>query len=228
MPGPLVIEASTDRLALCGGALLAGASGLLPPPSLAEPGSAYEFSLPQYDEQVALAERYRGKVTVFNVAYPGLRTLLEKYGPDGFDVVAAPCNQFGGQAPLSDEEEREVAYRKFGVRTFQIYDHIQVNGPDAHPLYKFLKAALPNDAPGSQRPLPGMPPGEITWNYTKFLVGRDGAPLARYKPGFDPLDFEADVRLALAGLQPRPSNCLLHPGAKGCSVAKLLREAGKG
>ena len=66
-------------------------------------------------------------------------------------------------------------------------------GPDAHPLYKFLKAALPDDAPGAPSPRPrGAEAGAIAWNYTKFLIGRDGAPLARYKPGFDPLEFEGD------------------------------------
>lgn len=178
-------------------------------------------------------------------------------------------------------------------------------GPDAHPLYKFLKAALPDDAPGAPSPRPrGAEAGAIAWNYTKFLIGRDGAPLARYKPGFDPLEFEGDgaaaggafvvvnargggggrgagacalavgravvwgsrvsacamrpsssaallartllsfsfrsctihtthpaptttVRLALAGLPPRRGECLMHPGRAGCSVDKLLREAGK-
>lgn len=156
-----------------------------------------------------------------------MRTLLEKYRRDGFELAAAPCDQFGGQAPGTDEEERAAAFRKFGTEEFDVYDHILVNGPDAHPLYKLLKAALPSDAPGSQRPYPGAEPGAITWNYTKFLIGRDGQPLARYKPGFDPLEFEGDVQLALAGLPPRREECLMHPGRTGCSVNKLLRDAGK-
>ncbi|KIY93945.1 hypothetical protein MNEG_14016 [Monoraphidium neglectum] len=102
-------------LALGGAAVLS--SGLVVPAaaplaaSAAQPSNgAYAFNLPQ------------------NLNYPGLRTLLEKYRPDGFEVAAVSCNQFGGQAPGTDEEEREAAYRKFGTRDFEVYDHILVNG----------------------------------------------------------------------------------------------------
>jgi hypothetical protein len=75
---------------------------------------------------------------------------------------------------------------------------------------------------------PSLPPSKPTAAASRakqFLVGRDGRPLQRYKPGFDPLDFEGDVRLALAGLPPRREECLMHPGRTGCGVDKLLREA---
>ncbi len=97
-------------------------------------------------------------------------------------------NQFGGQAPGSDAEEREAAYAKVGVRTFPVLDHVEVNGAGAVPLYRALKAALPGDG----RPTPFNERGAVAWNYTFFLVGRDGAPAARYEPGADPLDFEGD------------------------------------
>lgn len=119
--------------------------------------------------------------------YPGLRYLWNKYHDQGFTVLAFPCNQFGGQAPGSSDEEREYAYYKFGFE-FPVFDKINVNGPSAHPLYQFLKKKQP---------------GDIEWNYVKFLVDRNGVPLRRYKPVFDPLNFEKDVVAALEG-EPLP------------------------
>lgn len=70
----------------------------------------------------------------------------------------------------------------------------------------------------SSGPRPPGEPGRIEWNYTKFLVGRDGTARKRFKPGFDPSDFEADVRLLLAGRDPQPPECIAHPGRKVCKV----------
>lgn len=137
-----------------------------------------------------------------NSNYPALRTLVEKYGGDGFNLIAFPCNQFGGQAPGSDDEERQAAFTKFGFE-FDVFDKIEVNGPGTHPLYKFLKQQQPVDTPGKSLFsadvfIPGgsgEEVGAITWNYTKFLVDRKGQAIRRYKPTF--VDFEADVRKAL-------------------------------
>lgn len=152
--------------------------------------------------------------------YPGLRTLYEKYKADGFTLCAFPCNQFGGQAPGSSEEERAWAFKKFGF-DFDVFDKIDVNGPKAHPLYQFLRSRQPASAP-SDRPRPN---GELEWNYVKFLVDRNGQPLRRYQPAFDPMNFENDVRLALAGKPPLPNECFTHPGRKVCKVDRLLEEA---
>jgi glutathione peroxidase len=121
-----------------------------------------------------------------------LRMLYDKYHADGFELIAFPANQFGGQAPGSSEEERAWAIKKFGFE-FPVFDKIGVldkpsplwDTQEESPVYKFMKAALP---------------GEIPWNYTKFLIGRDGVPLRRYSPA-DPLDqgMEDDVKAALAG-----------------------------
>lgn len=92
--------------------------------------------------------------------YPGLRYLLEKYGDQGFAVLACPCNQFGGQAPGSDEEERQAALRKFGIE-FPVADKLLVNGPDTHPLYRILKAAQPVSLPASQLAPPGFGKEEV-------------------------------------------------------------------
>ncbi|GIL80276.1 hypothetical protein Vretimale_17451 [Volvox reticuliferus] len=98
---------------------------------------------------------------------------------------------------------------------FDVYDKIDVNGPDAHPLYKFLKARQPVSTPSDVRTRPN---GDIEWNYAKFLVDREGNPVKRYKPSFDPVNMEADVRLVLAGRPPQPAECVLHPGRKVCKV----------
>ena len=154
--------------------------------------------------------------------YPGLRQLLERYGEFGFNVAAFPCNQFGGQAPLSSEEEREFAYKKFGVRSFPIFDKIEVNGPGAHPAYKFLKAEQPVSLP-TYIPGPAGGKGELEWNYVKFLIDRSGRAVRRYTSTFDPLKFERDVQLCLAGRELDPTQCLKVPGASECLQGDLPR-----
>jgi len=101
-----------------------------------------------------------------------------------------------------------------------VYDKILVNGPDAHPLYKYLKGAQPTALPGSQATRPRN--GEVAWNYEKFIVDRSGAAVKRYKSAFDPAEFEGDVRLLLAGKAPLAEECIMHPGRKGCKVERLL------
>lgn len=150
--------------------------------------------------------------------YPGLRALYDRYHDQGFNILAFPCNQFGGQAPGTSDEERKWAYYKFGFE-FPVFDKIDVNGPGAHPLYKYLRAQQPVSMPGD--PKRGGS-GAIEWNYTKFIISRDGQPLKRYKPAFDPLEFEDDVRLMLAGKQPLPAECIMHPGRKVCKVEQYL------
>ena len=152
--------------------------------------------------------------------YPGLRKLLEVYGKYGFEVIGFPCNQFGGQAPGTSEEERAYAYRKFGIDTFPIMDKVDVNGKSASPAYQFLRAQQPQSTPATGR---GSKTGNVEWNYTKFLVDRDGQAVKRYNPSFDPLDFEVDLRLVLAGAEPIPAECVLHPGRIVCQPEVLGR-----
>lgn len=147
--------------------------------------------------------------------YPALRALYEKYSSKGFNLIAFPCNQFGGQAPGSSQEEREYAYKKFGFE-FPVMDKIDVNGKNTHPVYKILKEGQPQDLPNDFM-VPGEK-GKITWNYTKFLVDRNGHPAARFGPSFDPLKFEGYVKSLLAGKGPLPKECIAHPGRKVCKV----------
>ena len=138
--------------------------------------------------------------------------------------MTVSCNQFGGQAPGSDEEERQAAYNKFGTSNFPVLDHMLVNGADAHPLYKYMKTVQPVSLPSSQAPARGLgqEEGVLEWNYVKFLIDRRGVPVKRFKPAFDPLEFEGDVRLLLAGKDVLPGECITHPGRKVCNVEKIL------
>jgi len=118
-------------------------------------------------------------------------------------LIGFPCNQFGGQAPKSSDGEREAAFSKFGFE-FPIMDKIEVNGPNAHPLYLYLKEATKT--------------GDLEWNYVKFLVGRDGIPRKRFNSLYNPIDFEGDVRALLAGKEALPQECKQHPGRKVCKT----------
>jgi glutathione peroxidase len=103
--------------------------------------------------------------------YSGLEELHERYADRGFSVVGFPCNQFGGQEPGSAEEIAEFCSTTYGV-TFPMFEKIEVNGPDRHPIYDELTATA--DADGNA--------GDIQWNFEKFLVGPDGAVIARFRP----------------------------------------------
>eukprot|EP00793_Prasinoderma_coloniale_P005015 PRCOL_00000776-RA len=169
-----------------------------------------------FGEQVSLS-KYEGDVLVVvnNVNFPSLRYFYEEYGEQGFNVLAFPCNQFGFQSPGSSEDERLYTLRKFGLETLPVFDKVEVNGRGACDVYRFLKQQQPNAAPLSSVQRGGN--ANISWNFEKFLVGRDGVPLARYKPSLDPRAFEADLRLALAGKPARPAECLSHPGRIVCT-----------
>ena len=103
--------------------------------------------------------------------YAGLETLHERFADRGFSVVGFPCNQFGGQEPGSAEEIAEFCSTTYGV-SFPMFEKIEVNGTDRHPIYTELTATA--DAEGQA--------GDIQWNFEKFLVGPDGAVIARFRP----------------------------------------------
>ena len=114
--------------------------------------------------------------------YAGLRTLHERYGGRGFNVLAFPCNQFGGQEPGTNEEVLEFARSEYGVE-FPIFATIEVNGADESPVYSFLKAGKPDEG-GNE---------DIAWNFTKFLVGRDGQVIRRFGPQVTPEEIASVV-----------------------------------
>jgi glutathione peroxidase len=111
--------------------------------------------------------------------YAGLQRLHDQYRERGFAVVGFPCNQFGGQEPGTPEEIGEFCGTNYGV-SFPIFEKIEVNGPGRHPIYTEL-TAVP-DASGEA--------GDIQWNFEKFLVGPDGAVIARFRPLTEPEDPE--------------------------------------
>lgn len=155
-----------------------------------------------------------------NVNYPGLRTLYDKYNAKGFNLIAFPCNQFGGQAPGTSQEEREYAIKKFGFE-FDVFDKIDVNGSSTHPLYRYMRSVQPTSLPRTAATVGEK--GAIEWNYVKFLVNRDGVPMRRYRSIFDPLQFEGDVRLLLAKKDfLLPEDCLLESDSQKCNVDKYL------
>lgn len=121
--------------------------------------------------------------------YAGLEALYEKYRDRGFTVLAFPCNQFGGQEPGTMEEILTFCSTRYNV-SFPVFNKIEVNGPNRAPLYEKLTQAIP--------------PENIAWNFEKFLVGRDGRVIARFKPRTSP-DAEELVQAIEAALAaPRP------------------------
>src|SRR5580698_7628623 len=129
---------------------------------------------------------YKGKTLLLvNVAskcgltpqYEGLERLQKKYADRGFSVIGFPCNQFGGQEPGTAEEIEQFCSTTYGV-TFPMFEKIEVNGPGRHPIYDEL-TAVP-DASGEA--------GDIQWNFEKFLLGRDGSVVARFRPRTVPDD----------------------------------------
>jgi glutathione peroxidase len=136
-------------------------------------------------ESVNLAEKYQGKVVLLvNVAsrcgytrqYKPLQELFEKYADQGLVVVGVPCNQFGGQEPGSESDIATFCEKNYGV-TFDMLSKVDVNGPGACDLYSHLTEESPF-------------PGEVGWNFEKFLVSRDGQVVGRFKSGIEPLSDE--------------------------------------
>ena len=150
----------------------------------------YDTQVTTIDGQIITLERYRGKLLlVVNVAsqcgltpqYRGLEALYRSH-KDDLEVLAFPCNQFGAQEPGTESEIRDFCSSRYDV-TFPVFAKIEVNGPGTHPLYRYLKSAkkgfLGREA--------------IAWNFTKFLVSRNGEVLRRYGPRRQPEDIEKDL-----------------------------------
>jgi glutathione peroxidase len=176
--------------------------------------TAYDFAGTDADgNQVPLAG-YEGKVLlIVNVAskcgltpqYEGLESLYRDYKDQGLEILGFPCNQFMEQEPGSNEEIQEFCTSTYGV-TFPVFAKIEVNGTDADPLYQYLRAEAPGDfgpqyhgfydAISKIRP-EAEGTDEIKWNFTKFLVGRDGKVITRFEPPVAPADIKADIETCL-------------------------------
>jgi glutathione peroxidase len=144
-----------------------------------------EQDLSAYAGQVVLVVNTASRCG-FTPQYQGLQQLYADLSPDGFTVLGFPCDQFGHQEPGDEAEISDFCERGFGV-SFPMFAKVRVNGSGAHPLFRWLRSQAG-----------GVLGGRIMWNFTKFLVGRDGRVLARYAPTTPPERIRADVVRALA------------------------------
>ena len=158
--------------------------------------TAYDFTATDIDGQSRSLDEYRGNVLlIVNVAsqcgftpqYTGLEKLWRDYGSQGLVVLGFPCDQFGHQEPGDEAEIKNFCSLNYDV-TFPMFAKIDVNGDNAHPLWKWLK-----DEKGGFLGIDA-----IKWNFSKFLVGRDGKVLKRYAPTEEPKALATDVEAALA------------------------------
>ena len=156
----------------------------------------YDFEAQSIDGKPVALEQFRGRpMLIVNTAsacgftpqFGGLEQLHQTYGARGLVVLGFPCNQFGSQDPGSNEDIATFCQRNFGV-SFPMMSKIDVNGPEAHPLYQWLAA----EAPGL------LGSKAIKWNFTKFLVGKDGQVIKRYAPQDAPASLAKDIAAALA------------------------------
>jgi glutathione peroxidase len=142
--------------------------------------------LSEYAGQVVLVVN-TASACGFTPQYAGLEELYTELRDEGFVVLGFPCNQFGAQESGTESEIAEFCQVNYGV-TFPMFAKVDVNGDDAHPLFTWLKSEKK-----------GLLGGKIKWNFTKFLIGRDGQVLGRYAPNTEPKAIADDIRAALAG-----------------------------
>lgn len=154
----------------------------------------YDFKANSLDGKEISMKSYKGKVVLvvntaskcgFTPQFEGLEALYKKYKDKGFVILGFPCNQFAHQDPGTNAEIGEFCTKNYGV-TFPMFAKIDVNGSNAHPLYKYLKSTLH-----------GTLTDTIKWNFTKFLIGKDGKPIKRFAPNVKPADLEEDIVAAL-------------------------------
>lgn len=143
-------------------------------------------SLDVYRGQVVLAVNTASKCGL-TPQFAGLEKLHEQYADRGLVVLGFPCNQFAGQEPGDSEQIGDFCQRNYGV-SFPMFEKVDVNGADAHPLYAWLRTQKG-----------GLLGDRIKWNFTKFLIGRDGAVIERYAPTTKPEKLADDIERALAG-----------------------------
>ncbi|CAN5220323.1 hypothetical protein BH10CYA1_BH10CYA1_07050 [soil metagenome] len=155
----------------------------------------YEFETKTLDGKQLDLSQYKGDVLLlvntasecgFTNQYKGLESLNEKYLAKGLRVIGFPCNQFGGQEPGDSKAISSFCQKNYGV-TFPMSEKIEVNGKNAHPLYKYLTSAAPGVL-GSE---------DIKWNFTKFLIDRNGAVVKRFAPNVSPTDLAPEIEKLL-------------------------------
>lgn len=157
--------------------------------------TVYDFNATSIDGKKIDLKQYRGKVLLivntasncgFTPQYKGLEAVYEQFRDKGVEVLGFPCNQFGAQEPGTADEIGAFCEKNYGV-SFPLFGKIDVNGASAHPLYQFLK----HEAPGL------MGTEAIKWNFTKFLVRKDGTVYKRYAPQTEPKELMKDIEKLL-------------------------------
>lgn len=157
--------------------------------------SIYGFTAVNIAGKESKFSDYKGKVLLvvntaskcgFTPQYAGLESLYKKYMDKGLVILGFPCNQFGAQEPGQESEIQEFCQINYGV-SFPMFGKIDVNGENAHPLYKYLTSEKPGIL-GSEA---------IKWNFTKFLVNKEGLPVKRFAPNTKPEDLAADIEKLL-------------------------------
>ena len=175
--------------------------------------SIYNFKVKNRNGEDVSIESFKDKVLIivntatgcgFTPQYEGLENLYKKYHNQGLEILDFPCNQFGGQAPGSDDEIHEFCTFKYNT-TFDQFSKIDVNGENENPLYTYLKNEIKEDIIEGIKNKMAMKTvekisstcknqGDIKWNFTKFLVDRNGNVVARYSPTFKPDDMEDKIK----------------------------------
>jgi glutathione peroxidase len=172
--------------------------------------SVYDYSIKNIERKEIPLKQFQGKVLlIFNSAtrcgytpqYEGLETLYEKYHEKGLEVIDLPCNQFMNQAPGSDQEIANFCQVNYNT-TFETYAKIKVNGSDELPLYTYLKSEKPNDEmPGKENEKPSLKEKllgpKIKWNFTKFIIDRNGNVYGRYGSKVTPSELEQVIEKLL-------------------------------
>lgn len=166
----------------------------------------YQFTVEDAQGKKVSLQEYSGKVLLivntatgcgFTPQYEGLEKLYATYRDRGFEILDFPCNQFRNQAPGTNEEIVSFCQLTYGV-TFRTFSKIRVNGPEAEPLFTYLKqeAAAAQEG-GIKRQLSRLIGHEIKWNFTKFLIDREGKVIARYAPSTPPEKISDDIERLL-------------------------------
>jgi len=176
--------------------------------------NVYDFTVKSNKGEEVSLSQYKGKVLlIVNTAtecgltsqYNELEEIYRKYRDKGFEILDFPCNQFLNQAPGTDEEINNFCMLNFGT-TFPRFAKIDVNGENTHPLYVWLKEQAPEDIGDAdsvafekkvKKYTPSLKPSDIKWNFTKFLIDKEGNVYARYSPAYKPEKLEGDIEKLL-------------------------------
>ncbi len=168
--------------------------------ALSSKGKEIDFA--QFEGKVLLIVNTASKCG-FTPQFAGLEQLNQKYKDSGLVIIGFPCNQFKEQDPGTDSEIEEFCQLNYGV-SFQMMKKTDVNGASAHPVFEFLKAQVPDEEYIGMKAKAAKTlfktisksvekPGDIQWNFTKFLISKDGLTIKRYAPTTEPADFENDI-----------------------------------